>query len=71
MIVTPSYRRCGNGSELVMCGLRRADTIRVPCALIVSPMGLSLYKNLGFLEMGKSEYELAKFGGPGLYTQVS
>ncbi|KAK2070063.1 hypothetical protein P8C59_004596 [Phyllachora maydis] len=53
LLCHPDYRRRGAGSELVQWGLKRAVARGLDATLFSSPMGYSLYRQLGFRECGR------------------
>lgn len=48
----PEYERRGAGSKLTQWGLNRARQEHVPITLFSSPRAVTLYKKLGFREVG-------------------
>ena len=65
---SPKFQRRGLGSELVKYGLEKADRDGVVVYLSGSPMGVPLYRKLGFEEVGKLELNLEEFGGEGRHV---
>lgn len=49
-------------------GLDKADEEQKPCFLSGSPMGVPVYKKLGFEAVGQLEIPLAEFGGEGTHV---
>jgi hypothetical protein len=52
----------------VKYGLEKADRDGVKCYLSGSPMGVPVYKKLGFEEVGRLEVDLTQFGGEGTHV---
>ena len=48
----PDYRRQGAGSKLLKWGIEEAAAKKVGITLFSSPMGLPLYRGLGFRQAG-------------------
>lgn len=58
LLCHPDYRRRGAGTALVNRGTAAARCQGVNTALFSSPMGLHLYRKLGFQEIGRFEVEV-------------
>jgi len=63
VVTATSYQRRGIGSRLVNVGLEKADKEGVEVYLSGSPMGVPVYKKLGFEEVGRIEIPLQEYGG--------
>ena len=59
----PAYQGKGIGSQLLKWGLDIADEKRLECWINASPVGLSLYKRLGWEELGSVDVHLGDWGG--------
>ncbi|KAH7411255.1 hypothetical protein BKA64DRAFT_741829 [Cadophora sp. MPI-SDFR-AT-0126] len=66
-----SHQRRGIGAGLVLHGLEKADREGMICYLSGAPMGVPLYRKLGFEEVGRLEISLSKFGGSGTHVHVA
>ncbi|KAH6722989.1 acyl-CoA N-acyltransferase [Leptodontidium sp. MPI-SDFR-AT-0119] len=71
LATSPSYQRRGIGSQLVKHGLEKADREGMVCYLSAAPMGVAVYRKLGFEEVGRMEIPLKKFGGSGTHAHVA
>jgi predicted N-acetyltransferase YhbS len=65
---SPKFQRRGLGSQLVKYGLEKADRDEVMVYLSGSPMGVPVYRKLGFEEVGRLELDLSDFGGEGSHV---
>jgi predicted N-acetyltransferase YhbS len=65
---SPKFQRRGLGSQLVKYGLEKADGDEVMVYLSGSPMGVPVYRKLGFEEVGRLELDLSDFGGEGSHV---
>ncbi|PTB68163.1 acyl-CoA N-acyltransferase [Trichoderma citrinoviride] len=69
--VDGDYRGIGVGKMLTRWGMERADRDRTGIWIISSPLGLQLYKSLGFTQvaegsrLGEPQYLMLKFYEPG------
>jgi predicted N-acetyltransferase YhbS len=66
--ISPKFQRRGLGSQLVKYGLEKADGDEVMVYLSGSPMGVPVYRKLGFEEVGRLELDLSDFGGDGSHV---
>jgi len=53
LLCHPSYQRRGAGSALTKWGIDQAARHGLDTTVFASPMGLALYKKLGFREIGR------------------
>lgn len=63
LVTMPEYQGKGIGSSLLRWGLEVADEKGVECWIDASPMGVELYKRLGFVEVDYIDVELGAYGG--------
>lgn len=63
----PSYQRRGIGSSLVSYGIQKAEKEVVRVYLSAAPMGVPVYKKLGFKEVGRLKFPLEEWGGEGVH----
>ncbi|KAK0119595.1 hypothetical protein ONS95_011035 [Cadophora gregata] len=68
LATAPSHQRRGIGAGLVRHGLEKADQQCMTCYLSGAPLGVPLYRKLGFEEVGKLEIPLSEFGGSGTHV---
>ncbi|KAL2070411.1 hypothetical protein VTL71DRAFT_13437 [Oculimacula yallundae] len=66
-----SHQRRGIGAQLVKYGLEKADREGMICYLSGAPMGVPVYRKLGFEEVGKIEIPLEEFGSSGTHIHVA
>lgn len=66
-----SHQRRGIGAGLVQLGLNKAEREGMACYLSGAPMGVPLYRQLGFEEVGRLEIPLRDFGGSGTHVHVA
>ncbi|KAH7355212.1 hypothetical protein BKA65DRAFT_236062 [Rhexocercosporidium sp. MPI-PUGE-AT-0058] len=66
-----SHQRHGIGAQLVKYGLEKADREGMVCYLSGAPMGVPVYRKLGFEEVGRMEIPLKGFGGSGTHIHVA
>ncbi|PVH80322.1 hypothetical protein DL98DRAFT_571862 [Cadophora sp. DSE1049] len=71
LATAPSHQRRGIGAGLVQHGLDKADREGMLCYLSGAPMGVPLYRMLGFEEVGRLEIPLRGFGGSGTHAHVA
>lgn len=65
LVTLPEYRGKGIGSSLLQWGLDAADEKGVECWIDASPMGVELYKRMGWVEVDHVDVDLGKYGGEG------
>ncbi|KAL2197004.1 acyl-CoA N-acyltransferase [Corynascus similis CBS 632.67] len=53
LLTHPRYQRRGAGTALTLWGIERARTLGCHTTVFASPMGLRLYRRLGFREVGR------------------
>lgn len=58
LLCHPSHRRLGAGTALVEWGMSAADVQGVNTALFSSPMGVHLYRKLGFQDIGRFQVKV-------------
>ena len=63
LVVLPELQGRGIGTKLLEWGLRIADEKRLECWINASADGLSLYKKLGWKEVGQVSIDLGDWGG--------
>jgi GNAT superfamily N-acetyltransferase len=63
LVVDPPFQRMGVGRKLLMHMLEKADRRGVECWTDASPIGLKLYRSLGWIDIGATEYNLEDWGG--------
>lgn len=63
LCVLPKYQGKGLGTRMLQWGLEIADREGVECWIDASPMGLGLYKKLGWKEVGEIKVDLRDWGG--------
>lgn len=68
--VRPCYRRRGLGSLLVKEGLMAAEAMGAKVYLQASPLGVRMYKRLGFKPIAGISVDLQEFGGDEVMTEV-
>ncbi|KAG4437108.1 hypothetical protein IFR05_007406 [Cadophora sp. M221] len=66
-----THQRRGIGAQLVKYGLEKADREGMVCYLSAAPMGVAVYRKLGFEEVGRMEIPLKEFGGSGTHAHVA
>jgi len=54
----PAWQGCGIGTLLIRWAVEHAEAQHLSCWVHVSPAAYRLYKNLGFVEVEKSYYDL-------------
>ena len=59
----PAHQKRGAGGMLIKWGLEKAKELKLPAYLEASPAGKPLYIKHGFHEIGRSEFDLQKWGG--------
>ena len=68
--VHPDYQRKGAGKMLVEWGVDAADRLGLPCWLQATPQGHGLYRKYGFVDVGKMDIDMSKYGGEGIYRYM-
>ena len=58
LLCHPDYQRRGAGRALTTWGIEHARSQRLNTTVFASPMGLNLYKKLGFQEIGRFRVQL-------------
>ncbi|EXF76159.1 acetyltransferase [Colletotrichum fioriniae PJ7] len=61
----PEYQGRGIGTKLIQHGLEEIDSQSLACWFHASPSSYRLYEKAGFQEVGKNEYDLAKWAPVG------
>ena len=69
LAVRPRYHRRGLGSRLIRSGLEAADAARSKIYIIASPMGLPLYRRLGWEKLDEIVVDMRKYGGSGVVVE--
>ncbi|KAL2128497.1 hypothetical protein VTI74DRAFT_9109 [Chaetomium olivicolor] len=67
LLCHPSYQRHGAGTALTTWGIEQARRLGVHTTVFASPMGVGLYKKLGFTEVGRFRVQLE---GEGEYLEI-
>lgn len=65
----PAFQGRGAGSLLIKWGTQKADELRLPVYLEASPKGHGLYEKHGFKDIEVFDFDLSRFGGPGIYKE--
>ena len=68
--VRPCYRRRGLGTRLTEEGLKIAEAVGAKTYLQASPLGLQLYKRLGFKPIAGITVDLKEYGGDEVISEV-
>lgn len=58
LLCHPDYQRRGAGTALTRWGIREAARLRLCTTVFASPMGLNLYRKLGFKEIDRFRVQL-------------
>lgn len=64
----PEHERKGAGTALLEWGIQLADSEGLSIRLLSTPPGFALYKKFGFVELGQTTFDLARWGGEGDFT---
>ncbi|KXX83185.1 putative N-acetyltransferase ycf52-like [Madurella mycetomatis] len=67
LLCHPAYQRRGAGTALTSWGIAEARRLGVPTTVFASPMGLRLYRKLGFQEIGRFRVQLE---GEGEFVEI-
>lgn len=67
LLCHPDYQRRGAGTALTSWGIAEARRLWVPTTVFASPMGLRLYRKLGFQEIGRFRVQLE---GEGDFVEI-
>ncbi|KAK3293658.1 uncharacterized protein B0H64DRAFT_466274 [Chaetomium fimeti] len=59
LLTHPHWQKRGAGTALASWGIAQARALGVPTTVFASPMGLTLYRRLGFREVGRFRVQLA------------
>ncbi|ETN37745.1 uncharacterized protein HMPREF1541_07368 [Cyphellophora europaea CBS 101466] len=61
----PKHQRRGAGSMLIKWGIQRSEELNLPAYLEATSAGHGLYAKHGFQDIGRLDFDLAKWGGSG------
>ncbi|KAK4031153.1 putative N-acetyltransferase ycf52-like protein, partial [Parachaetomium inaequale] len=67
LLTHPSHQRRGAGTALALWGVEQARALGAYTTVFASPMGLSLYRRLGFREVGRFRVQLE---GEGEFVEI-
>ncbi|KAH7386770.1 acyl-CoA N-acyltransferase [Phaeosphaeria sp. MPI-PUGE-AT-0046c] len=65
----PAFQGRGAGGMLIKWGTRKADELGLRTYLEASPKGHPVYERHGFRDVEVFDFDLAPFGGPGIYKE--